>query len=396
MAPVLQPHEGLGLLPPKEHKHRRRFIGPMPETVFASEVPANRQTRKKRGWFSSSSRASATSQEDEDQCLRDVIKVHAYEFFKGHGGKDEDWGEQEEKSVREEMLRRWRQSEWGKLRRAKEGGTKNRWVGTSFDIGTFLGVNVLDKDTLTTSPTSSPPRSPAKSTHPISIDTGTESVAGETFVTAPDQLSPRPPARKNGVASGTLTDLQNPSSYFPLPTPSEEQTPGDFLQGSSGVMDRLHAPDVSSLAHSNATADHVITPSQTKGKGKQVHYEDEVRDDGPTSPSEVLARSGPEVAETSAGAVEAARVDSMPEEDGVIMRGQLFMRVRRTRATGPDGTESSDRMLVRVSHTDADSVGSAFDENRNRITQHLDYEDWSEFMVVWRKGRLELYEDHAS
>ena len=53
-------------------------------------------------------------------------------------------------------------------------------------------------------------------------------------------------------------------------------------------------------------------------------------------------------------------------------------------------------MLVRVSHTDADSVGTAFDENQNRITQHLDYEDWAEFMVVWRRGRLELYEDHAS
>lgn len=53
-------------------------------------------------------------------------------------------------------------------------------------------------------------------------------------------------------------------------------------------------------------------------------------------------------------------------------------------------------MLVHVSHTDADSVGAAFDENQNQITQHLEYEDRSEFMVVWRKERLELYEDHAS
>lgn len=53
-------------------------------------------------------------------------------------------------------------------------------------------------------------------------------------------------------------------------------------------------------------------------------------------------------------------------------------------------------MLVRVSHTDAGSVGAAFDENQNRVTQHLEYEDWSEFLVVWRKERLELYEDYAS
>jgi len=53
-------------------------------------------------------------------------------------------------------------------------------------------------------------------------------------------------------------------------------------------------------------------------------------------------------------------------------------------------------MLVRVSHTDAESVGTAFDENQNLITRHLEYEDWSEFMVIWRRERLELYEDYAS
>jgi hypothetical protein len=53
-------------------------------------------------------------------------------------------------------------------------------------------------------------------------------------------------------------------------------------------------------------------------------------------------------------------------------------------------------MLVRVSHTGAESVGTAFDENQNRVTQHLGHEDWSEFMVVWRRERLELYEDYAS
>jgi len=116
----------------------------MPEGVLTVEVTDNRKAQKKRRWFASSSRVSVASQEDEDQCLRDVIKAHACEFFKGHGGKDEDWGE-EEMSVREEMLRRWRQSEWGKLQGVKEIGARNRWVGTSFDIGVFLGVNILYK-----------------------------------------------------------------------------------------------------------------------------------------------------------------------------------------------------------------------------------------------------------
>ena len=294
----------------------------MPESALASELPANRQAKKKRRWFSSSSRSSTSSQDDEDQCLRDVIKAHAYQFFKGHGGRDEDW-EEEEVSVREEMLKRWRQSEWGKLRSAKESGAKNRWVGASFDIGTFLGVNVLDKPHLTTSPKSSPPGSPKLSTREMIIGIG-KSPAVETFVTAPNKLSPTSSARKNDLVSGALSGIQNPSSYFTVATPLEEQHESileESLQGSSQVMDRLQAPDLASAVQSNGTTDHPFTPSKRKGKKKQVRYEDNTRVDEPTSPSNVLARSGQQVAETSAGAAEAARIDTPSEEGGILMRG---------------------------------------------------------------------------
>lgn len=56
---------------------------------------------------------------------------------------------------------------------------------------------------------------------------------------------------------------------------------------------------------------------------------------------------------------------------------------------------ASDRMIVRVSYTRERSLGATFDENQNRSTQHLQYEDWAEFMVVWRKDRIELYEDYV-
>jgi len=324
-----QSHSGRGISPDPDsknegHRHRRRFIGPMPESVLTAEVTVNRQAQKKRRWFSSSSRASVVSQEDEDQCLRDVIKAHAYEFFKGHGGKDEDWGEEEETSVREEMLQRWRQSEWGKLRGVKEIGARNRWVGTSFDIGVFLGVNILDKAPLATSPMPSPPVSPTKSTHATPTKSGKLPSAVETFVTAQTQHSPHSPTRRNGLSSGNLPDLQTPSSYFALATPSGEQpgaAPEESLQGSSHVMDRLQAPDLASVSQSDNTADQPATPSQHKGKKKQVRYEDNTYEDEPTSPSSVLARSGQEVIETSAGAVEAARVDITTGEEGVLMRG---------------------------------------------------------------------------
>ena len=278
---------------------------------MASEISSNRQAQKKRRWFASGSKPSVTPKEDEDQCLRDVIKAHAYEFFKGHGGKDADWGEQEERSIREEMLRRWRQSEWGKFRSAKDNGTKNRWAGASFDIGTFLGVNILEKAPLITSPVPTPPASPTESTHATSINTGKQSSAMETFVTAPSKL----PSRRDGLSSENLLDVQHPPS-----TPSDERpgsAPETSLQGSSQVMDRLQAPDLTSASRSNGTADRSATPSKRKGKRKQVRYDDE-----PTTPSDVLARSGQAVAETSAGAVDAACASIAPDEGGIFMRGQ--------------------------------------------------------------------------
>ena len=349
MIPALQPQEGRAALPrpgPKseEHTHRRRFIGPMPESALASEIPFNRQAQKKRRWFAYGSKTSVTSQEDEDQCLRDVIKAHAYEFFKGHGGKDEDWRQEEEISVREEMLRRWRQSEWGKFRSAKDNGTKNRWVGASFDIGTFLGVNTLEKAPLTTSPVSTPPASPTESTHATSINTGKQSSAVETFVTAPSRLLPRSRTRRNDLSPEALLDVQRPSSL--TPSTASDGRPGTApevsLQGSSQVMDRLQAPDLASVSQSNGIADHSVIPSKRKGKRKQVRYEDE-----PTTPSDVLARSGQAVAETSAGAVDAACASIAPDEGGVFMRGQDFYK-RVTQV--PSITHPRSHVGPRVSH----------------------------------------------
>ena len=52
-------------------------------------------------------------------------------------------------------------------------------------------------------------------------------------------------------------------------------------------------------------------------------------------------------------------------------------------------------MLVRIGHSKSESLGNHFDEKQNRTTSHLRYEDWAEFMVVWRKDRIEIYEDYV-
>ena len=53
-------------------------------------------------------------------------------------------------------------------------------------------------------------------------------------------------------------------------------------------------------------------------------------------------------------------------------------------------------MLVRVTYTKQGAVNAKFDDSINRTTRDLQYEDWAEFMVVWRRDLIELYEDDVS
>lgn len=52
-------------------------------------------------------------------------------------------------------------------------------------------------------------------------------------------------------------------------------------------------------------------------------------------------------------------------------------------------------MLVRFSYTESESVGISFDDAQNRVTPHIQHDNWGEFLVAWRKDRLELYKDHV-
>lgn len=52
-------------------------------------------------------------------------------------------------------------------------------------------------------------------------------------------------------------------------------------------------------------------------------------------------------------------------------------------------------MLVQISYSDTDTLGINFDELKGRATPHIQYYDWSEYVVVWRKDRLELYQNYV-
>ena len=53
-------------------------------------------------------------------------------------------------------------------------------------------------------------------------------------------------------------------------------------------------------------------------------------------------------------------------------------------------------MLVRVFHCDSEHLNNPFTERDCRITRDLDNKEWDEFLVIWRKHRIELYEDYVS
>ena len=52
-------------------------------------------------------------------------------------------------------------------------------------------------------------------------------------------------------------------------------------------------------------------------------------------------------------------------------------------------------MLVRVNYSKSEGL-TQFDDYIHKTTRNLQFEEWSEFLVAWRKDSLELYRDHVS
>jgi hypothetical protein len=132
---------------------RRIFIGPMPEKVIAqTEATQHKRTQLNIGSVFSLTQEQPDNTHNVDKIeeVSRLVKEHAFHFFLHEGGKAEDWDEEEEQHITDELARRWKSSEWGQLwtrrhHRKKEtqsvGG--HHWFGTSFEVGTLMGVNVL-------------------------------------------------------------------------------------------------------------------------------------------------------------------------------------------------------------------------------------------------------------
>ncbi|KAG5650960.1 hypothetical protein H0H81_010398 [Sphagnurus paluster] len=381
---------------------RRVFVGPIPEKVI-SQTEAHIKKEDKQSIFHRTSSNQSTPE------IPGIIKQNAFSFFIREGGSPEDWGEDEERNAVEEMLRRWKDSEWREIwrrREEKKAAAQRRhlshWVGGSFEIGRFLGVNILHEMGEHRSIASGSVRViPTSMSHETlangSIAAGRPSTGQETFVTASSHLGPSisrvephestPETVQSSYRAGSLPA----SSSASLLRPALERIGGDVSKTHTEVLPRpiFKQP-------SNAALGDTAIPTDRKGKGRLVHYADApiqveetpplteetpapLAEDSPVPPSEVLERTGHELLQdTSAGAAVPDTTPDSPTPPSLDW-GDVMMK---------------DRMLVRTYYTKSESISPKFDEVQHRTTRNLLDADWGEYIVAWRRDRIELYCDY--
>ncbi|KAJ3827599.1 Pleckstrin homology domain-containing protein [Lentinula raphanica] len=369
-----------------QHVHKRFFIGPMPQNALLPPEELKQQAKRKHVF----TRIGSSDSTEEE--LSQIIKIHARSFFLRQGGREEDWSENEEQSTREEMYKRWKESEWGvalrRLRGQSEASSNknppaDHWIGGSFEIGNIAGINIMDeaeslsKVSTRTSQLSAPSIPLESVIEPASGSVATEQ---QTFVTAPSEPVQSP-------------DVHNPASQIRAVSSAEgEHRDSDATSPSSSTallrpsLTRKHDSGPSHTQSEPPRRPIIKLPSFSRGSGdhphkmkKSVHYNlspvESNASSPPASPSAVLERTGTDVSGTSAGAMSIAAMG-----DPQINWGDTVMR---------------DRMCVRIYSNEMVDIYPRFDESVHRVTRDLKYEGWGEFLVVWRKDRIELYENYT-
>ena len=352
-----------------EHLHRRFFIGPMPEKVLPN--PLGNAKGKTR----------APTLRDLDDCSDDeshlahIIKENAFAFFIRQGGREEDWGEDEERGARREMVRRWRESPWADImRKRREDGRNskratNRWMGSSFEIGEIAGINVIQEADMTRSllPSSMSHQSSFNGTTSVTpylpLDAAVNQVTQtsqdpqnspgrpsastfttegqETFVTAPSEPQAST-SLSHGRPETPKRDNAQPEDESPLQANSHEPISSSRsallpppTASPTGSPPRPNPPKrptlkISSLLRGEGTS----KKRKGKDKGKRVHYDlspttpaSSGPPEDPAPPGEVLQRTGEEVQDTSAGAMSTSAEISDIQWGDVVMRGKSSMPV---------------------------------------------------------------------
>jgi hypothetical protein len=274
-------------LPTGNVNQRRIFIGPMPESVLARIEGQSRRSKLTIGSMFSLN-ADADQQHhrgDRSEEVTRLLKDNAFNFFLHEGGNADDWREGDEQDMVDELVQRWEDSEWGQLWRRRhqrqsetQPSATNRWFGTSFEVGTLLGVDILQSQGhLNTSSAlsgvvaSGDPPTTAFETAPSTIPQGPETVQVQEKMNYPVSSTPLLPVTTPATERDPLHEAQ---SEVLLNRPSVLNDGPKFLSETSAGQ------------HSKANM---------KGKAK-VHYSNTLKDLGPSTPGpappeEVLERT---------------------------------------------------------------------------------------------------------
>lgn len=212
---------------------------------------------------------------------------------------------------REEMFRRWRETEWGAIRshrkQDKEPKQAKRWIGASFEVGNILGVNILEAE-------------PAES-----IRERISNRSNRSTRSGPEASSSHLPMNTNERAGASATSFYTGEGATSFYTPDSG---GSMLRppiaaeedGRKAQSDYAQRPALETSTLAVKSDSHI--PVIAKQRERAVHYAElPVREvDSPAPPSEVLERSASEIRDTSAEAM------SSPTPDRHIPWGEIVMR----------------------------------------------------------------------
>jgi hypothetical protein len=350
----------------KIHTLYRFFLGPLPERVVSDAqhlVTKSVTSNRPRGFFSFTQAQQSPSETDEP--VEELIDQYAYAFYLKLGGSEENWNEEQENYVKNEMLRRWRESAWGRLwRRRKENSdtTHARWVLPNdagfFQVGEFLGLNTYAEPasrgtrfTPGSSTWTGPSISPVYFNDPSIL-------ARDSFVTARSHVSPEPetgPSQSSSLppdasvssdGSYGIHAVTSTTNLIPL---KAADRPSEIHRTRTGPTDAVPnlKPALRARALTQAKSDGAIDGTTLglsgsgKGKAKKVvRLPSDLHLFGtPTlpppsvSPDEVIERTGSELRGTSAATEEAtksasaASLETPDEYDDAKMKGETIHSV---------------------------------------------------------------------
>lgn len=304
---------------------KRFFIGSMPERVISNNEARPKKTNKLTlgSVFSLSLDADSNQKvqnPDKSEEVTRIVKDHAKRFFVHDGGKAEDWADDEEQPLVDEVVERWKKSEWGQLwsqryhRLQRETPssvtTGGQWFGTSFEVGNLMGVNILEeKGHLMTRSIHSGTTSKSDNAKAIRGNHISPSIAQssgqETYFSAPSHFTPTVTISKPepntisvlGLPHQTTSPLSSDAvlARNQADAVSSQHSDAPVKMKRSATFDVItEARGIPGISRSSTQMGFALSP-EGKGKARMVHYADDslsnIQTPQPLPVEEVLGRN---------------------------------------------------------------------------------------------------------